>query len=85
MDLTPNSHVLVTLFILCKNAIEPVTDHICKMRGAMYLKANMRDILALQNLPNSRLRSLILTPNLEAYKLPEAEPIPLVTKVLHNS
>lgn len=80
MDLTPNSHVLVTLFILCKNAIEPVTDHICKMRGAMYLKANMRDILALQNLPNSRLRSLILTPNLEAYKLPEAEPIPLVTK-----
>ncbi|XP_043483805.1 probable helicase senataxin [Leptopilina heterotoma] len=80
MEFTPNSQILITLFVLCKNAIEPATDHVCRIRGAMYLKANMRDILALQNLPKSRLRSLILTPNLEDYKLPEAEQIPLVTK-----
>lgn len=68
---------------MAKNGIEPVTDHVCRIRGAMYLKSNMRDILALQNLPNSNLEPLILSPKLKDYILPEPQQTPLVSKVVY--
>ncbi|XP_051154266.1 probable helicase senataxin isoform X2 [Leptopilina boulardi] len=80
IEFTPNSEILVTLCVLAKNGIEPVTDHVCRIRGAMYLKSNMRDILALQNLPNSNLEPLILSPKLKDYILPEPQQTPLVSK-----
>ena len=81
----PSAEVLLTLKVFAKPNLVLPTMTICRMRGVMYLKSNMREIQALQSLPASPLKSLILTPSIDEYQLPGlclTENNPLVTKVL---
>ena len=83
----PNGEILLTLSVVTKKGVIFPTDQIFRMRGVMYLKASMREILALQNLPASPVSPLILNPLVDDYQLPEmyqTESNPLATKVLIN-
>ncbi|XP_033210401.1 ankyrin repeat domain-containing protein 11-like isoform X2 [Belonocnema kinseyi] len=78
----PNGEILVTLNVVTKE-VPITTDQVFRMRGVMYLKAGMREIQALQNLPASPVCPLILNPLIDDYQLPEmyeTERNPLATK-----
>nr|XP_031832015.1 probable helicase senataxin isoform X1 [Nomia melanderi] len=64
-------HVLITYTMLTK-ALEPnvLVNRVKRMRSVTYLRSTLRLVQALEYLPKSPVMSLILSPKIEQYRLP---------------